>query len=71
MDVQTAFRIQIFSSEMRQLNCAESLQGSYCCQDVRASAEYWAILGFALSANGVELEQAVGPDDAASIVIHE
>ncbi len=33
--------------------------------------EYWAILAFDLSANGVALSEPVGPDLAASIVLHE
>src|SRR5262249_33390967 len=30
----------------------------------------WAVLAFALSANGVALSKPVGPDNAASIVLH-
>lgn len=32
--------------------------------------DYWAVLGFALKANGVELSEPVGPNNAASIVLH-
>jgi cytochrome c len=32
--------------------------------------EAWAVLAFALSANGVELTEPVGPDNAAAIVLH-
>lgn len=32
--------------------------------------QYWAVLAFALSANGVKLDKPVGPDNAASIVLH-
>jgi mono/diheme cytochrome c family protein len=32
--------------------------------------EYWAILAFDLTANGVKPTQIVGPDNAASYVIH-
>jgi len=32
--------------------------------------DYWAVLAFALAANGVKLEQPVGPENAASIVLH-
>lgn len=55
MDVRTAFRIQIFSIEIQRLNCAESLEGRYCCQDVRvyrlrstfdSDHEMWIIEGF-------------------------
>jgi len=35
-----------------------------------AEADYWAVLAFALSANGVELSKPVGPDNAAAIVLH-
>lgn len=35
-----------------------------------AEADYWAVLAFALDANGVALSRAVGPDNAASIVLH-
>lgn len=33
-------------------------------------ADYWAVLAFALSANGVSLAEPVGPGNAASIVLH-
>jgi len=32
--------------------------------------EYWALLAFALSANGVPLSQPVSPQNAAAIVLH-
>lgn len=32
--------------------------------------DYWAVLAFALSANGVQRTEPVGPHNAASIVIH-
>jgi cytochrome c len=32
--------------------------------------DYWAILGFALNANGVQLKEPVGPNNAGSIVLH-
>jgi len=32
--------------------------------------EYWAILAFALDANGVPLREPVGPGNAKSIVLH-
>jgi mono/diheme cytochrome c family protein len=32
--------------------------------------DYWAILAFALDANGVTLKEPVGPGNAASIVLH-
>ena len=32
--------------------------------------DYWAVLGFALKANGVELSEPVGPNTAAGIVLH-
>lgn len=32
--------------------------------------DYWAVLAFALSANGVLLEEAVGPDNAGDVVLH-
>lgn len=32
--------------------------------------EYWALLAFALSANGVPLRQPVSPQNAAAIVLH-
>jgi len=35
-----------------------------------SSDDYWAILGFALGANGVALKEPVGPDGAAAIVLH-
>jgi mono/diheme cytochrome c family protein len=35
-----------------------------------SETEYWAILAFDLHANGVTPKQVVGPDNAASIVIH-
>jgi cytochrome c len=35
-----------------------------------AEADYWAVLAFALSANGVSLSQPVSPNNAASIVLH-
>ena len=34
------------------------------------TTEYWAVLAFALSANGVKLDKMVGPDNAAAIVLH-
>ena len=34
------------------------------------AADYWAVLAFALTANGVALSETVGPDNAASIVLH-
>lgn len=34
------------------------------------AADYWAVLAFALTANGVELAEPVGPENAASIVLH-
>ncbi len=35
-----------------------------------AEADYWAVLAFALSANGVSLAEPVSPENAASIVLH-
>lgn len=35
-----------------------------------SETEYWAILAFDLHANGATPKQLVGPDNAASIVIH-
>jgi cytochrome c len=35
-----------------------------------SEADYWAVLAFALSANGVALERPVDPDRAAAIVLH-
>ena len=35
-----------------------------------SETEYWAILAFDLFANGVKSTQAVGPSNAAAIVIH-
>ncbi len=35
-----------------------------------ATEDYWAVLAFALSANGVQLEEAVGPDNAGDVVLH-
>lgn len=35
-----------------------------------STPEYWEVLAFALSANGIKLEQPVGPDNAAAIVLH-
>jgi mono/diheme cytochrome c family protein len=32
--------------------------------------DYWAILAFALNANGVALKQPAGPDNASTIVLH-
>ena len=32
--------------------------------------DYWAVLAFALSANGVELSQPVGPHNAADIILN-
>ncbi len=32
--------------------------------------DYWAILGFALKANGVNLSEPAGPHNAASVVLH-
>lgn len=34
------------------------------------AADYWAVLAFALTANGVKLSEPVGPNNAASIVLH-
>lgn len=35
-----------------------------------SAPQYWSVLAFALSANGVALEKPVGPDNAAAIVLH-
>lgn len=35
-----------------------------------AERDYWAVLAFALSANGVELSEPVGPHNASSIVLN-
>jgi cytochrome c len=35
-----------------------------------STSEYWQVLAFALSANGVKLERPLGPDNAAAIVLH-
>jgi cytochrome c len=35
-----------------------------------AAADYWAVLAFALSANGVQLAQPVDASNAASLVLH-
>ena len=35
-----------------------------------APDDYWAILAFALNANGVAVKEPVGPGNAASIVLH-
>lgn len=32
--------------------------------------EYWAILGFDIRANGIKLDEPLGPQNAASIVLH-
>jgi cytochrome c len=32
--------------------------------------DYWAVLAFALSANGVKSSEVVGPNNAGSIVLH-
>jgi mono/diheme cytochrome c family protein len=32
--------------------------------------DYWAVLAFDLNANGIALKQPVGPESAASIVLH-
>ena len=40
-------------------------------KDRLPEADYWAILAFALHANGVKLDTPVGPDNAASIVINK
>ena len=32
--------------------------------------EYWAVLAFALSANGVELSEPVGPNNASEIILN-
>lgn len=34
-------------------------------------SDYWAVLAFALSANGVKLTEPVGPNNATGIVIHQ
>jgi hypothetical protein len=33
-------------------------------------SDYWAVLAFALDANGVELSEPVGPGNAGSIALH-
>lgn len=38
--------------------------------DKPPTSEYWDILAFALSANGIQLTEPVGPDNAASFVLH-
>jgi cytochrome c len=35
-----------------------------------AEQDYWAVLAFALSANGVKLQEPVGPGNAGRIVLH-
>jgi hypothetical protein len=32
--------------------------------------DYWAVLAFALQANGVELTEPVGPGNAGAIILH-
>lgn len=32
--------------------------------------DYWAVLAFALTANGIKLSEPVGPNNAAQIVLH-
>lgn len=39
-------------------------------RDAMTGDEYWAVLAFALSANGVELTEPVTPENAAAIVLH-
>ncbi len=34
------------------------------------TADYWAVLAFALSANGIELTEPIGPENAESFVLH-
>jgi hypothetical protein len=35
-----------------------------------AEQDYWSLLAFALSANGVKLTQPVGPENDQQIVLH-
>lgn len=35
-----------------------------------AERDYWAVLAFALKANGVDVKEPVGPSNAGSIVLH-
>ncbi len=32
--------------------------------------DYWSVLAFALHANGIELTEPVGPDNAGAIILH-
>lgn len=39
-------------------------------REALSEADYWAVLAFDLSANGVSLDEPLGPANAASIVLH-
>ncbi len=61
-EFRTALDIAVFATQ--------SMPPKESARKKMKEADYWAVLAFALSANGVELSEPVGPGNAGSIVLH-
>ena len=48
----------------------ENMPPSKTKREMLTEQDYWAVLAFALSANGVGLEEPVGPDNASGIILN-
>jgi len=61
-DFHTAMDIAVFATQ--------NMPPKASARKKLKEADYWAVLAFALNANGVALTEPVGPGNAASIVLH-
>lgn len=61
-DFETAMDIAVFAT--KKMPPKKSLRAKM------VESEYWAVLAFALSANGAQLTEPVGPNNAGAIKLH-
>lgn len=61
-DFDTAMDIAVFAT--KEMPPRKSLRAKM------AESDYWAVLAFALSANGAQLTEPVGPNNASDITLH-
>ncbi len=62
VDFHSAMDIAVFATKEMPPSRAE--------REALTEEDYWAVLAFALSANGVELDEPVGPNNASGIVLN-
>jgi len=61
-DYHTAMDVAVFATQ--------NMPPKKSARALMAERDYWAVLAFALSANGVELSEPVGPHNASDIVLN-